>query len=216
MSRRPLDYVRDILEAMHKALEFVEDMDYSAFVQDDKTNFATVRALEVMGEAAKNVPDELRSRFPDIPWGRMAGIRDVLIHGYFGVDIEVVWKTLTVDIPSVIPKIDGALEIATPQLERAMEFIDLIARDLTFVMRHGGYDLGKPGSIRIGFVRFNIGGKDKGYYRAYAYSPFSDPQSRFVSDSASPTRGWTFVFHTDDEEDVRYAVSVLESSYDQK
>ena len=53
MSRRPLDYVRDILEAMHKALEFVEDMDYSAFVQDDKTNFATVRALEVMGEAGE-------------------------------------------------------------------------------------------------------------------------------------------------------------------
>jgi hypothetical protein len=106
--------------------------------------------------------------------------------------------------------------MATPQLDRAMELINLIARDVTPVMRHSGYDLEKPGSTRIGFVRFNIGGKDKGYYRAYAYSPFSDPQSRFVSDSPSSTRGWTFVFHPHDEEDVRYAVSVLESSYDQK
>ena len=111
MSRRTLDYMRDILEAMHKALKFIEEMDYSAFMQGDKTNFAAVRALEVIGEATKNVPDEVRRRFPDIPWGRMAGMRDVLIHAYFGVDIEVVWKTLTVDIPPVIPKLDGALEI---------------------------------------------------------------------------------------------------------
>ena len=110
MNRTPLDYLRDALEAMQKAGEFAEGMEYPAFVQDDKTSFAVVRALEITGEAAKFVPDDVRARFPDVPWRDMAGMRDVLIHAYFGVDLEVVWRTVTVRIPEVIPAVRRALE----------------------------------------------------------------------------------------------------------
>ena len=75
MNRTPLDYLRDVLEAMQKAQEFVDRMDYTAFVLDDKTSFAVVRALEITGEAAKLVPDDIRTRFPDVPWRDMAGVR---------------------------------------------------------------------------------------------------------------------------------------------
>ena len=97
-----------------------------------------------------------------------------------------------------------------------MEFIGRIARDIELVSRQNGYDLQKPGSTRIGFVRFNIGGKDRGNYRVYVYEPFSDPRGMFENNHASPARGWTCVVDPGDESDVRYVVSVLESSYDQK
>ena len=110
MNRTPLDHLRDGLEAMQKAQEFVEGMDYNRFVQDDKTSFAVVRALEITGEAAKHVQDDVRARFPDVPWRDMAGMRNVLIHDYFGVDLEVVWRTVTMRIPEVIPAVRKALD----------------------------------------------------------------------------------------------------------
>ena len=100
--------------------------------------------------------------------------------------------------------------------QRTRDFISRIARDIELEPRHNGYDLQKPGSTRIGFVRFNIGGKDRGKYRVYAYEPFSDPQREFENNQANPARGWTGVVGPGDESKMRNVVAVLESSYDQK
>jgi uncharacterized protein with HEPN domain len=94
-----IDYLRDILDAADKAEQFAREMDLAQFVADEKTHFAVIRALEIIGEATKNVPLHVRKRYPEVPWREMAGIRDKLIHDYFGVDLRVVWKAVQEDLP---------------------------------------------------------------------------------------------------------------------
>jgi uncharacterized protein with HEPN domain len=110
MSREFEDYLRDIVDAMGKAQQFVKNLSYEEFKTDDKTVFAVVRALEIVGEATKNIPDDIRTNYPEIPWKDMAGMRDVLIHEYFGADVETVWLTVTEKIPQVKPMIEKMLE----------------------------------------------------------------------------------------------------------
>lgn len=73
-------YLRDMLESMTLIESFVEGMDYAAFVEDEKTKGAVVRHFEIIGEAAKMIPDSIRSKYPSVPWKEMAGMRDKLIH----------------------------------------------------------------------------------------------------------------------------------------
>ena len=95
------DYITDVLDAIEKIGLFIEGMDVASFATDDKTFFAVVRGLEVIGEAVKQVPTKIRERYPDIPWSEIAGMRDKLIHAYFGVDSAVVWVTATEDVPAL-------------------------------------------------------------------------------------------------------------------
>ncbi|MFQ5708291.1 MAG: DUF86 domain-containing protein [bacterium] len=104
------DYLEDILEAMEKAQGFISNMSYEEFAEDAKTAFAVVRALEIVGEAAKNIPTKIRKQNPAIPWKDMAGMRDTLIHDYFGVDLRTVWLTVTDKIPEIKPLIHKTLE----------------------------------------------------------------------------------------------------------
>ncbi|MBI2872529.1 MAG: DUF86 domain-containing protein [Chloroflexi bacterium] len=101
---------------MDKVKEFIADMPFDEFARDEKTNFAVFRALEVIGEAAKQVPAAVRRRHPDVPWRRMAGMRDRLIHGYFGVDLEIVWETATRLVPELRPRL---AEVLGEESERA-------------------------------------------------------------------------------------------------
>jgi uncharacterized protein with HEPN domain len=107
--REFLDYLEDIIEALNSVMEFVEGMSYSDFMQDDKTTSAVMRKLEIIGEAAKNIPAEIKKKHPQIPWRDMAGMRDKLIHEYFGVDLKRVWRTIEKDLPKVKPLIEEAL-----------------------------------------------------------------------------------------------------------
>lgn len=79
-ARGQLDYIRDIIAIMDKIESFTTGLDFDRFVQDDKTYMAIIRGIEVIGEATKHIPGSLRIKYPDVPWGKMAGMRDKLIH----------------------------------------------------------------------------------------------------------------------------------------
>ncbi|MGC8831783.1 MAG: DUF86 domain-containing protein [Thermoproteota archaeon] len=110
MRRVIKDYVNDIVNAMDKAMKFVEGMSYEQFIKDDKTVFAVVRALEIIGEAVKKIPEETRMKYPDIPWKGMAGMRDKVIHEYFGVNLKYVWETVGKRIPGLKPMFERMLK----------------------------------------------------------------------------------------------------------
>ena len=105
MNREYLDFVEDILDAMNKAELLLEGMTYSEFENDFRTNFAVIRALEIIGEAVKRLPEDLYQGYPDIPWKGMAGMRDRIIHGYDNVDLQIVWDVVMRDVPQIKPKI---------------------------------------------------------------------------------------------------------------
>lgn len=110
MTKEFLDYLEDIISAMGKAMEFVEDMEYDNFVRDDKTTSAVIRKLEIIGEAVKKIPAQVKKDYPQIPWKDIAGMRDKLIHAYFGIDLKRVWNTVKGDMPSLKPQFDKILE----------------------------------------------------------------------------------------------------------
>lgn len=98
-----LDYIEDIIEAMDKTRQFTAGMEYDNFVKDDKTVSAVIRKLEIIGEAVKKIPEKIKGKHSEIPWKDMAGMRDKLIHEYFGVDLRRVWNTVKRDIPNLKP-----------------------------------------------------------------------------------------------------------------
>ena len=94
---------------METACAFVDGMKYSDYANDTKTNMAVERAITIIGEASRNVPDEIRMQFPAIPWADMVGMRNFVSHVYFQVNQETVWKTVTVVIPELLPSITCCL-----------------------------------------------------------------------------------------------------------
>lgn len=110
MKRVHEDYLNDIIEAIRLIEEFTENINFDEFIKDKKTQFAVIRALEIIGEAAKNIPNEAKSNHAKVPWSEMARMRDKLIHAYFGVDLRVVWKTIKEDIPLLKPLIEELIE----------------------------------------------------------------------------------------------------------
>jgi uncharacterized protein with HEPN domain len=94
-------YIKDILQSIMQIEKFVEGMDYEEFLRDEKTTSAVIRKLEIIGEAAKHIPARVRQAHPKLPWNEMARMRDKLIHGYFGVDCEIVWKVVKERLPDV-------------------------------------------------------------------------------------------------------------------
>ena len=110
MSRNVSLYIQDMLENMKDAEEFVQGMSREQFEADKKTVNAVLRSIAVIGEAAKNVPDQIRAQYPHVPWREMAGMRDKVIHFYFGVDKEIVWLVAKDRIPALRPTIEQILQ----------------------------------------------------------------------------------------------------------
>jgi uncharacterized protein with HEPN domain len=107
--RDPTLCLKDILRTMEAIESFVANMDFDAFNRDLKTKSAVLAQLAIMGEAAKLLPESVRTANPDIEWKRMAGMRDRLIHGYFRVDYALVWHTITRVLPIEQRIIEGML-----------------------------------------------------------------------------------------------------------
>ena len=112
------DYLQDIRTSIEEAEDFVSGLSFGEFIQDKKTINAVVRSLEVMGEAAKNISEEIREKYPEIPWKLIAGMRDKLIHEYAGVDLETVWDTVKNDFAKLKPLLEKVLEESKHYEER--------------------------------------------------------------------------------------------------
>lgn len=97
--------LEDMVESIDLIEEYVKNMDRNSWSQDRKTIDAVIRNLEVIGEAAKHLPAELQERYPDIPWFHIQGMRNLLIHEYFGVDTDILWQTIEKDLPSLKSRI---------------------------------------------------------------------------------------------------------------
>ena len=102
--------VDDIIAAIDAILEYTAGMDGAGFAADRRTVDAVVRNLIIIGEAAGHVPDEVATANPQIPWARMRGMRDLAVHEYFGVDADVLWNTVTGNLPEVLPELRRLLE----------------------------------------------------------------------------------------------------------
>lgn len=98
-------FIEDILGAVDKIERYIEDLSYEKFLKNDMVVDAVVRNLEVIGEAAKNIPEDTKKQYPDIPWKRIIGLRNIAVHEYFGIDLSIVWEIITSNLPETKPKI---------------------------------------------------------------------------------------------------------------
>ena len=99
--RTDRDLLTDIQEALQRIRAYSTGITYEGFMEDTKTQDAIIRNLEIIGEATKGLSAQLRQRYPDVPWRGMAGVRDRLIHHYFGVNLDIVWDICTSELPEL-------------------------------------------------------------------------------------------------------------------
>ncbi len=110
MKRTQELYIGDILESIEKIERYVKGFTEKNFYQDSQLQDAILRRLEIMGEAVKNISQNFRIKYPEIPWKNIAGLRDVLTHEYFGVNLKRVWKIIKEDLPELKEKISKILK----------------------------------------------------------------------------------------------------------
>ncbi|MEW6750071.1 MAG: DUF86 domain-containing protein [Candidatus Latescibacterota bacterium] len=99
--RGDAELIQDMLQAAQRAMDYCRGMDYPLFLGDTRTQDAVVRNIQILGEAAKNTSEALRLQYDQVPWRSIAGMRDRLVHGYFGVNLEIVWNVVTRALPDL-------------------------------------------------------------------------------------------------------------------
>jgi uncharacterized protein with HEPN domain len=107
--RDPKERLRDILEAI-AAIDRYRDRDRGTFEQDEMLQVWFLRHLQIIGEAARRLPEEIRNLAPDIPWHKIIGMRNILVHGYFAIDLDVVWNAVQRDVPRLKPAVEALLK----------------------------------------------------------------------------------------------------------
>ena len=110
VGRSHRNLLQDIIDASTISLDFVESLEFADYLQDLKTIQAVARQIGIIGEAASHIPDDVRMVAPDVPWGQMIGMRNRLIHEYFSVDHEIVWRRVHNDLPRLITSIRHLLD----------------------------------------------------------------------------------------------------------
>lgn len=107
MSKKlPKLYLQDILTSIERIAEYVDNLTFETFENDQKTVDAVIRNLEIIGEAARNIPESLTEKYPDVPWPEMVSMRNKVIHEYSGVDVETLWKTIQEDLSALKEQVE--------------------------------------------------------------------------------------------------------------
>ena len=110
MKKRYLISLQDILESLNRIDTYTEGVEYDSFSNNQMLIDAVIRNLEIIGEAARNVPKEIKDKYSEIPWKKMIALRNILIHEYFGVDESIVWEIIKTNLPEVRPNILKAIQ----------------------------------------------------------------------------------------------------------
>jgi len=111
MSKRSVKcYLQDILDAIEKIKKYTAKVDYEMFSKNQMMIDAVLMNIAIIGENVKKIPEDVKERYPDIPWKDIAGMRDKVIHDYFGVDVNIVWETIKKDVPELEQKIKVMLK----------------------------------------------------------------------------------------------------------
>jgi uncharacterized protein with HEPN domain len=111
MSRDYRQFLDDIRAACQKVRRYTQGSTFEEFTRDEKTFDAVLRNLEIIGEAAKNIPDEVREHYPEIEWRKISGLRDIVAHEYFAVDEEIIWDIIRNEISGLLEKVAEILSV---------------------------------------------------------------------------------------------------------
>jgi uncharacterized protein with HEPN domain len=103
-------YLIDILEAMNKIEVYIRGIDFDSFCVNEMMFDAVIRNLEIIGEAARNLPEEIKTKHTEIPWRQMIGVRNILFHEYFGIDNSIIWEIIKTNLPEIKPNIVRAIQ----------------------------------------------------------------------------------------------------------
>jgi len=109
-SRNWAMYAQDILTCIAKIEQYTAGLDYADFEADERTVDAVLRNLEVIGEAARQIPREVKAAHPDLPWTEMQTMRNIVIHEYHGVNLQIIWQTVKEDLPALVPLLEKILQ----------------------------------------------------------------------------------------------------------